>query len=46
VLISFEAISLFVDLLLATLPIPIIWNIQVSVYVKVAIALVMGMGAL
>lgn len=45
-LIFLEAISLFVDLLLATLPILMIWKIQIRPHVKVAIGCVMGMVAL
>lgn len=45
-LMFYEAISLTVDLLLATLPIPMIWNVQVEMHVKVAIGFVMSLGAL
>jgi len=41
-----EAISLIVDLLLATMPIPMIWNVQVQMHMKVAIGFVMSLGAL
>lgn len=41
-----EAVSLSVDLLLATLPILMIWKVQVLMHVKVAIGFVMSLGAL
>jgi hypothetical protein len=41
-----QAISLTMDLLWATLPIPMIWNVQVGMNIKVAIAFVMSLGAL
>ena len=45
-LIFYEAISLTIDLLLATLPIPMIWNVQVEMHVKVTIGFAMSLGAL
>jgi hypothetical protein len=41
-----QAISLTMDLLLAALPILMIWNVQVGMNVKVAIGFIMSLGAL
>jgi len=42
----YKAINLTADLLLATLPIPMIWKVQVQMHYKVAIGFVMSLGAL
>lgn len=45
-LLIFTAINIATDLLMAALPVPMLWNVQINKRVKASLICIMGLGIL